>query len=480
MAPRGRLLRAAAVLAPAALLAGCIDRPPDPTPGYQVFRGAFTTGVTPWAFSGSKLDALSVDSYATFDGQSTVRIDVPAASSTPGFSGGPFLVTDPVDLSRYTALTFWTRAAAPATLDKVGFGLDFTESWPFMTAVFGLPLTTQWTAHRVPIADPARMPPQRGLFWYGASSPTPYSFWFADVRFMDVPAADLDLQPSLALTTLTTAVGRKVALPCAVSYADVDGTRRWLDSTDAGSGPSPAFLTYDSDDWAVASVDGTGTLIAVSPGQAVITPHLAGVPFPEGASSLAVTVLASLPTAPTAGPPDPGYATSDVIPLFTGKYGNRTGANFYASWSNQKPDYTVYPGSAFSQPAIGGNQVLKYTALHYAGVDFTSSKVDASQMAYLHVDVWTPDATRFGLKLVSIPASGTATEATVAFSGRSRPPILPSTWISLDIPLSAFAGVPLDSLGQIVWLDNAAIGATSAGGGDEAGTFFVDNVYFHK
>jgi hypothetical protein len=463
MAPRGRLLRAAALLAPVALLA-CVDRPPDPLPGLVVFRGGFRTGVTPWAFSDSKLDALSVDGYAQYDGASTIRIDVPASSWTPGFAGGPFLAAEPVDLSRYSALTFLARAARPATLDKVGFGNDFTTDMRFQSTLFGLPLTTEWTAHRIPILDPARMPPQAGLFWYGASSPTPYSIGFADVRFLEVPAADLDLQPSLALTTLTTAVGRKVTVPAAVSYADVDGTRRWLDSTDAGAGPPPAFLRFDSSDWTVASVDWTGTITAIAPGQALISARLGATDFPE---PLAVNVVTSLPAAPTAGPADPTYAATAVISLYGGRYAPAPGVNTCASWSS----------ATCSTVTLGGNAALKYAGLHYAGVDFSAagSRIDVSRMRYLHADVWTPDATKLGVKLVSFPAAGGSVEATVAFTGRTRPPILPSTWISLDIPLSAFANVPLDTIGQLLWLDNAAVGPAV----DEGGTFFIDNVYFH-
>jgi hypothetical protein len=41
----------------------------------------------------------------------------------------------------------------------------------------------------------------------------------------------------------------------------------------------------------------------------------------------------------------------------------------------------------------------KYTNLNYFGVDVTGS-LDASQMLYFHIDVWTPDLTAFRVKLV--------------------------------------------------------------------------------
>lgn len=479
MTTRGRLLVAAAALAPAALLAGCVDQPPDPVRGTIVFRGDFLANrVTPDPFDNSYTGALHVDDYERFDGLPTVRIDVPASSASPGYSGGVWTAATPLDLSRTTALTFWTKAVRAGRLDQVGFGMDFVTDKRFQTALFGLPLTTEWTRHRIPIADPARLTPQRGLFWYAATSASPTALWFADVRFEDVPAADLDLQPSLALTTLTLAPGTRSAFPWAVTYADFDGTRRTLDSGAAGVGPGPAFLSFASSDTSVATVDANGMILGAGAGHAQITASVAGIPF---AQALDVTVLASLPSSPTAGPAAPAYAQADVISLFSNTYPNRTVASYYADWSDRDGanGNVRYPGSSSAQVPVGGNTALQYTKLHYAGVDFVANRIDASAMAYLHVDVWTPDATKLGVKLVSFPIPGnttTSVSATVALSGRTSPAIVPSTWISVDIPLSAFAGVPLGSLGQLLWLDNGAIGS----GGDEAGTFFIDNVYFHK
>jgi hypothetical protein len=43
--------------------------------------------------------------------------------------------------------------------------------------------------------------------------------------------------------------------------------------------------------------------------------------------------------------------------------------------------------------------------LNYFGVDVTGS-LDASQMLYFHIDVWTPDLTAFRVKLVDFCANG--------------------------------------------------------------------------
>jgi len=125
--------------------------------------------------------------------------------------------------------------------------------------------------------------------------------------------------------------------------------------------------------------------------------------------------------------------------------------------------------------------VLKYTGMRFVGIDFAGAKVDVSAMTHLHVDVWSPDATKFGIKLVGFPASGGAQEVTVAFNGRTTfggtlPAFSQGAWLGLDIPLAGLGPFPLEALGQLLWLDNGAI----APGGDEDGTFFIDNVYFYR
>ena len=460
---------AAVVLAPLLLL-GCIQDPPPPAAGTPIFEGSFAVGVEPKAFGTSRLNALSVDTYETHGGQPTIRIDVPAASATPGFAGGPFEAAVPLDLSRNNALAFWARASRAALLEKVGYGLVFDDPSIQQVTLFGLPLSDAWTHHVIPIPDPARLTAERGLFWYADSDPVNYSFWLADMAFVHVDEGLLDLQPSLGAQALTVANNHKAQVPLVLTYADLDGTRRSLDFTDPGAGPAPSYFSFTSSDHAVATVDAAGTITGVAPGRAFIGARLGGRALPR---ELSVDVVASMPAAPAEGPPaPPARAAADVISLFSDAYANLPISLTPASFS--------VVGSA-TTPSVAGNPVKKYTGMRFVGIDFTGAKIDASAMTHFHVDVWTPDATKFGVKLVSFPASGGTAEATVGFNGRttyagSLPPFSQGAWVSLDIPLSLFAGVHLDTLGQLLWLDNGAISP----GGDEDGTFYVDNFYFHR
>jgi hypothetical protein len=89
---------------------------------------------------------------------------------------------------------------------------------------------------------------------------------------------------------------------------------------------------------------------------------------------------------------------------------------------------------------IAGNDTKKiYTNLNYFGVDVTGS-LDASQMLYFHIDVWTPDLTAFRVKLVDflvqiVYQGGDDVEFEV-----TRTPTL-SGWNRYDIPLSEFTGL---------------------------------------
>ena len=92
-------------------------------------------------------------------------------------------------------------------------------------------------------------------------------------------------------------------------------------------------------------------------------------------------------------------------------------------------------------------------------------------MTFMHVDVWTPNAPGLGIKLVGFGGTTAGAEAQVDFGSST---IKKYRWVSLEIPLTRFAGVDLSNIGQLVWV-NPADPATASNG-----TYFIDNVYFHR
>ncbi len=162
---------------------------------------------------------------------------------------------------------------------------------------------------------------------------------------------------------------------------------------------------------------------------------------------------------PTGPAPVPTHAPAQVIALAntSSTYPNVAVDTWLTPWSVGAHNPFVIPGST--------NAVHRYSTLNYAGVEFFNPKINASGMTRLHIDLWTPDATRFSVKLVSFGAS--TAEKEIVFTNST---IVQNQWVSLDIPLSDFTGVDKSVLGQLLFINNA--------GGVENGTFFIDNVYF--
>ncbi len=180
-----------------------------------------------------------------------------------------------------------------------------------------------------------------------------------------------------------------------------------------------------------------------------------------GSATMAIAVDPPIPA------PTPTHPQANVISLHnsSGTYTNVAIDSWHATWGDGFSVLTDH-----SIPATTG-LVKKYSGLIFAGVEFYAPhRIDASQMTGLHVDLWTPDANKFGIKLVSTTTSGART----VVSGSTV--ITNNGWVSLDIPLSNFAGLDLANLDQLLWLDNGEAGA----GGDQAGTFFIDNVYLYS
>jgi len=173
-------------------------------------------------------------------------------------------------------------------------------------------------------------------------------------------------------------------------------------------------------------------------------------------------------------PTPPTRAAGDVISLFSDAYANRSvnGDVWAASWQ--------YSTAVVTNKTIGSDNVKVYTNLNFAGIEFTGANmIDASGMAYFHMDIWTPNSvtapSAFKILLVDFGANGSyggGDDASheLTFTASSVPPLVSSGWVSFDIPLSNFAGLTNRAhLAQLV--------ISSTG---DVKTVWVDNVYFHK
>lgn len=164
---------------------------------------------------------------------------------------------------------------------------------------------------------------------------------------------------------------------------------------------------------------------------------------------------------PTVPAPTPTLPSADVISMFSDAYDDVPVDTWRTDWSLAE----------LEEVEVAGNATFKYTLLNFVGVETVANQIDINEMTHFHVDIWTPDASQFRVKLVDFGPDGgfdggDDTEHELSFEEPSQ-----GEWISYDLPLSDFVGLTTKSnFAQLIF---AALPAGSA-------TIFVDNVYFHK
>jgi hypothetical protein len=182
---------------------------------------------------------------------------------------------------------------------------------------------------------------------------------------------------------------------------------------------------------------GTYTVKIIAKGGAVVTT--------EFTADLDVTeILAPITSANT----PPARDAVDVISIFSDAYTNVADTDFNPNWSQQ----TIY--TPFD---LNGDAIIQYSDLNYQGIQIGATQ-DISTMEFLHLDVWTADATELETYLISI-ASGEKFIKTA---------LTKDTWTSINIPMSEFIdqGLTVDDIHQFKFVGS--------------GSIFIDNLYFYK
>ena len=208
-------------------------------------------------------------------------------------------------------------------------------------------------------------------------------------------------------------------------------------------------------------VDSTHATLVVTPTTGAISASVAANKFDDVAHNFnaasATNTYTPAVVAPTTAPVAPTRAAGDVISIYGETYTSTAGVNLNPGWGQ---------ATTVTEVTIASNKSENLANFNYQGIDFATNVINVSAMTGLHIDVWTPNVTELDLYVISI--NGSVTKDTFKFA------IMPtqSGWNSVDIPLSAFAGVDLTSVAQIK-LTN---GPTVASGG----TVYYDNLYFYK
>ena len=439
---------------------GCTEEegPLDPiasTAEAAVFSDAFAAGVEFQAFGGSKTDAVSIVSSGAQSGTSALRVEVPGPGDPSGsYAGGALVAASARDLRGFDALTFWARASTSATLNTVGFGNDNTGTSRFQAEVVNLPLSTEWTKYVIPIPRPLALGTEAGLFFFaeGPEGASGYEIFFDDIRFETLGSLTRP-RPRIPTQTVSGTLGSTSQISgTSVTYA--------VDGADVTVLASPSYFFFNSANQSVATVDGDGMITIVGDGTTTIAATLRAT----AAQGLITVSAAELPA--TAAPA-PTYDAANVISLFSDAYTDVSVDTWSAPWD--VADVT--------ELAVDNDATKVYTNLVFAGIEFTSQTIDASEMTSFRMDVWTADPTAspaaFRVKLVDFGADGAFdggddSEHELTFTAGTSPPLQSRSWVTLDLPLSSFANLSsTEHLAQLII-------------SGDPNTVYVDNVLFHS
>ena len=427
-----------------------------------VFDDDFSDGLDFLSFDpadGADTGALSLDNTESYEGTFSLKITIPGPGDPDGsWAGGALVSGGPRDLTAFNALTFWAKASIDATLDVAGFGNDNTGTSLYTAERKDLPLGLDWAYYVIPIPNSARLDFERGMFFFaeGQENGAGYEFWLDEIEFASVPSIT-NPRPVMDDQTLDTFIG---------GTATIQGTSTTFDDgrADIEVGHMSGYFDLVSSDDGIATAGPEG-ITAVGGGTATVSAFLDTIPV---VGTVTLNVLA-----PPADPaPAPTVAAEDVLCLYSDVYDNVPIDTWDAPWGGSTAELAEYQ-------VAPGDSVKVYTSLNWAGVEFNSNLIDATEMTHLHVDVWAPEGTLFKVKLVDfgpggVYGGGDDDDGEISFSEFTTIPFVPGQWCELEIPLTMFEGAGLmarDNLANLVF---------STGGATPAATVFVDNVYFHK
>lgn len=169
--------------------------------------------------------------------------------------------------------------------------------------------------------------------------------------------------------------------------------------------------------------------------------------------------VAPPPPEPTTAAPTPTLASINVISLFSDAYSDVPVDTWLTPWSD----------AGYEEVLIEGNATKKYTSVNFFGVETVGDNLlDVSGMTHLHLDMWTPDANNFNVKLVDfgpdgVFGGGDDSEHELVFATPET-----ETWISYDIPLTDFTNLNITgNMAQYIFVKSPL------------GTVYLDNIYFY-
>ncbi len=204
---------------------------------------------------------------------------------------------------------------------------------------------------------------------------------------------------------------------------------------------------------AATGVSTTITVSSLTPGTNYNLNVIAYDEAGNEASPVAVAISTKALPSPA---PTPVFANNVIIPFFTDEIaGGKTGAQIHSGgWGESTVAEWIN--------IVPGDEVFYAQNFNFAGWHSWGSEIDATNMAFIHIDIYSLGMTQISFTPIS-PASPTNHEGVFNIT------LTPDAWTSIDIPLSEYASYNIDFAHIFQFkLMNAV-------GGNE---FMADNVYF--
>lgn len=418
--------------------------------------------------TGANVDGFGVDNNVAYQGNSSIRIDVPSSTDPTGtYIGGIFRDRGVGrDLTNYDALTFWAKGSTTGTIGDVGFGTLFGDDFPigFSDATYAatannIQLSTDWRKYIIPLPDPSRLVQEQGLFLFSAGSASTggmgFTFWIDELKFEKLgtvaqPRPSMLNGEDVAMTSFTGVT---------IELSNLTQTFNLGSGTNQTVNAAPAYFTFSSTDTAVAEVSDLGVVTVVGPGTATITATLNGV---KAAGSLTVESKGEFTTAPV-----PTRDPNNVISIFSDTYTNVPVDFFNGFWE----PYQTTESSLF---VANGNTMISYTNFNFVGNQFANPTVDASEKSNVHIDMYIPGEVPANMDFLitvvdfgadKVEGGGDDTREQIFFD---KSIWVADTWITLEFPITM---TNKNSMGLIIY-ENINFSSLSS--------FYLDNIYFYK
>jgi hypothetical protein len=450
---------------------GCVREEFDDLPRARYSRAAdiFTDNFVGlgsdfyFPYQGAKPDVFSVDDNESYEGTTSIRIDVPNADDPGGnFAGAIFRIDGAGrDLQDYNALTFYARASQAATISEIGFGQDFLGD-TYRSFMSNVKFTTNWQKFVIPIPDPSKLLEMRGVFQFAAGGIGPtgeevgFSFWIDELRFERLGTLAQPLPRIFNGENQSVTSFNGVTLP-------ITGTSVVLnvDGLDVPVVAAPAYFNFKSSNSSVASVNELGEVSVISAGSSTITASIgSGSNQINAIGSLTVTSNGSFQSAPT----PPVRNATNVVSIFSDAYLNVEVDNYNG--------FFQFATTQGGKTNIAGENIISYTNLNFVSVNmFNSPDVNATGMTHLHLDINVREAINPGdfLRVQLINNNGPG-ETTGAVNLVNYKPLVSEQWVSYDIPISDFVGLgSINDIDLIFFISDGTIS-----------NIYVDNIYFYR